>query len=91
MTQPTTRVAWRKVDSKGRRQAGRLRTITRHPADPGRRFTVEVVADRTGSLRTLDTAVWSVWLDVPAGGGMGTPVARWANRPAPMFGGGDAA
>jgi hypothetical protein len=83
MSQPTTPtpVAWRREKGQ-RRTHGRLRSITRHPTEHNR-FTVEVVTDRSGNLRTLDTADWEIRVGI----GHGIPITRWANGSDSLFDG----
>jgi hypothetical protein len=75
-----TRITWRRRITGKHRQAGRLRTITRHPEQP-ERFTVAVVTERSGNTRTLDTATY----EIHVGPGEGIPLDRWANTTAPLF------
>ena len=68
-------------DGEGRRwRAGRLRSVTpvAHTASADRpdRFHVELVEERNGARRTLDTATWQVEI---AEGRRWVGIERWAD------------
>lgn len=60
--------------------AGRLRTVGRYGDDP-RRFTVELIDNRTGAWRTLDTARH----EVEVADGRWIPINQWAHHTTPLF------
>jgi hypothetical protein len=76
-TSPDTAVRFR--DRDGRRwRAGRLRSVTSVPdeGDAPVRFHVELLEERNGAHRTLDTSTWQVEI---AEGTRWVSVERWAD------------
>jgi hypothetical protein len=73
-------VTWRRRARGKHRQAGHLRTVTRNADDPNR-FTVDVIAEQNGALRTLDTAAYEIRVGI----GHGTALEQWANQTPTLF------